>query len=140
MRPVYINSYAQAEQLGFKPFDSMISVVVDADIAPKVKILAHSGDWTFSQNDARNKRFTIQLPNKEYRDWDSGQSYYAADKKSLFTLLDALFMTLPELDELSYKPVRLPAHSKKTVRGAHSPNQLKRKATAKLTSVRGVGK
>jgi hypothetical protein len=99
---VYIQSYAQAAQLGFKPFDSMISTVVDASKAPEVVIEATRPGWAWSVGDA--SKFTNRA-RRAFHDTD-GYTSYAADSEALGVLLDALYTKRPRMFELTVKPVR----------------------------------
>ena len=105
---VYIKSYAHAEQLGYKPFDSMISTVVDASKAPEVVIVATRPGWAWRADES--DKFT-KVAHRAFQDKD-GYTSYAADPEALGVLLDALYTKRPKMFELTAKPVKYSVRKK----------------------------
>jgi hypothetical protein len=95
-KAIYIKSYAHAEQLGIKPFGSLISTV--AIPAKKPKIVAFQGSHTSSAKD-RGKYTLGRMQTWVDRD---GYRYYATTKPMLDILLRALFTRKPRLVKVSY--------------------------------------
>ena len=99
MKAVYIRSYAQAERLGIKPFDTLISTVAIPSKRPK--IVAFRGSHGFSVKD-RGKYSTgrtIQYIS------DRGERFFTTDKRMLDILLKALFTRKPRVMKVSYHRV-----------------------------------
>lgn len=95
-KATYIRSYARAERLGIKPFDSLISTV--AIPAKKPKIVAFQGSHTVSAKD-RGKYTLGRMRTWVDRD---GYRYHATTKPMLDILLRALFTRKPRLVKVSY--------------------------------------
>jgi len=95
-KATYIKSYAHAERLGIKPFDSLISTV--AIPAKKPKIVAFQGSHSFSVKD--RGKYTLGRT----QTWvdKSGYRFHATTKPMLDTLLRELFTRKPRLVKVSY--------------------------------------
>ncbi len=96
MKAVYISSYAQAERLGIKPFDSLISTV--AILSRKPKIVAFRGSHTFSVKD-RGK----YTQGRMIQYIGAGERFYATSKPMLDVLLRALFTRKPRVMKVTYR-------------------------------------
>lgn len=97
MRAVYIKSYAHAERLGIRPFDSLISTV--AIPARKPKIIAFRGSHTFSVRD--RGKYTVGKMN-QYID-SRGERFFATTKSMLDILLRELFTRKPRVLRVTYR-------------------------------------
>ncbi len=95
-KATYISSYAHAEKLGIKPFDSLISTV--AIPARKPKIVAFVGGHGMFAKD--RGKYTIG----KMQTWidKNGYRYHATTKPMLDILLRELFTRKPHLVKLSY--------------------------------------
>ena len=96
-KAIYIKSYAQAERLGIKPFDSLISTV--AIPAKKPKIVAFVGSHGISVRD-RGKYYLGRMQTWVDKD---GYRYHATTKPMLDILLKALFTRKPRLVKVTYR-------------------------------------
>ena len=95
-KATYIKSYAHAERLGIKPFESIVSVVVIP--AKKPKIVATAPGHTLSAGD-RGKYILGRMQTWVDRD---GYRYHATTKPMLDILLKGLFTLKPRLVKVSY--------------------------------------
>jgi hypothetical protein len=95
-KAVYINSYAQAERLGIKPFDSLIGTV--AIPTRKPRIVAFRGSHSTSVKD--RGKYTMSKISR-YVD-NRGESFYASSKPMLDILLRALFTRKPPVRKMMY--------------------------------------
>ena len=96
-KATYIKSYAHAERLGIKPFDSLISTV--AIPAKKPKIVAFVDGHGIS---ARDKgKYSLG----RMRTWidKNGYRYHATTKPMLDILLKELFTRKPRLVKVTYR-------------------------------------
>lgn len=97
MKAVYIKSYAHAERLGIKPFDSLISTV--AIPAKRPKIVAYQGSHSFMSRDSGKYTRGKML---EWID-SHGYRFYATSKPMLDILLRELFTRKPRLMRVIYR-------------------------------------
>ena len=97
MRATYIKSYAHAERLGIKPFDSLISTV--AIPSKKPKIVAFRGSHGFSVKD-RGKYAMGRT--SQYVD-SRGERFRATSKPMLDILLRELFTRKPRVRKITYR-------------------------------------
>ena len=97
MKATYIKSYAHAERLGIKPFDSLISTV--AIPTKKPKIVAFRRSHGFSVKD--NGKYTRGRVS-EYVD-SRGERFYATTKPMLDILLRELFTRKPHVQKVTHR-------------------------------------
>ncbi len=96
MKAIYIRSYAQAEKLGIKPFDSLISTV--AIPSRKPKIVAFRASHPFSRKD--DGKYSAGKMS-EYI--GNGERFYATNRAMLDILLRALFTRKPLVKKVTYR-------------------------------------
>ena len=99
MKAVYIKSYAHAESLGIKPFDSLISTV--AIPSKKPKIVAFRGSHGFSAKD--KGKYTT---GRTVQYTDGSERFYATNSRMLDILLKAIFRRKPRIYRVSMTRVR----------------------------------
>ena len=97
MKAVYIKSYAHAERLGIKPFDSLISTV--AIPAKKPKIVAFPGSHSLMAKD--KGKYTLGKMST-YVD-KNGYKFHATTRPMLDVLLRALYTRKPRLLKVTYR-------------------------------------
>ncbi len=95
-KAVYVKSYAHAEFLGMKPFDSLIGTVVVPGKKPK--IVAHRASWAWSEKD--EGKFTRGKMD-EYIAY--GERFYATTRPMLNILLKEEFHGNPHVVKVSYR-------------------------------------
>ena len=96
MRAIYIKSYAHAERLGIKPFDSLISKVVIPAKKPKIVAWVDGSGFTLKDKG----KYSVGRV-QEWRD-SHGYRYLATTKPMLDILLKELFTRKPQLVKVSY--------------------------------------
>ena len=96
-RATYIKSYAHAEKLGIKPFDSLIGTV--AIPGKKPKIVAVPAGHTFI---AKNRGKYTMGKMQRFVD-NQGYVYLATTRPMLDILLKELFIRKPRLMKVTYR-------------------------------------
>ena len=96
-KATYIKSYAHAERLGIKPFDSLISAV--AIPAKKPKIVAFRGSHGFLGKD----RGKYSLGRTQTWVDRQGYRFHATTKPMLDILLKEIYTRKPRLVKVTYR-------------------------------------
>lgn len=100
---VYIDSYAQAESLGVKPFDSLIGTVADISNPEMPVILALPAGHTLVQKDLG--KFIMPVM-QTYTGAQGNPVAYASDIRALKILMDRLYTRRPTLYLMKLEQVK----------------------------------